>query len=280
MDQPVVIQQPDRPQMTVEVPAGWEARERKRQLILTRDGRRVVVRQCRLDRAERDMTGKRAAREVRNGLPVRGGGCLIAKGAPKLRAQLGKGSLPASDRDAERIAREARTATLAAPRVEGTMRAIVRNKPLNATWAWDQPARYFRIAAAYESISYEVVRDGAGGHVRYGERACWGGTPPAVEDDAIEPRLELQELDAPPHRSTTWRLAYQAPRRLPDGTTLLRWDAFVHDGEALVGPDGLLRSVRIRDHGVAEARASWSALDLGFTSFPAAVQPVRPEPSC
>ncbi len=150
MDQPVVIQQPDRPQMTVEVPAGWEARERKRQLILTRDGRRVVVRQCRLDRAERDMSGKRAAREVRNGLPVRGGGCLIAKGAPKLRAQLGKGSLPASDRDAERIAREARTATLAAPRVEGTMRAIVRNKPLNATWAWDQPARYFRIAAAYE----------------------------------------------------------------------------------------------------------------------------------
>ena len=116
MDQPVVIQQPDRPQMTVEVPAGWGARENKRQLILTRDGRRVVVRQCRLDRAERDMTGKRAAREVRNGLPVRGGGCLIAKGAPKLRAQLGKGSLPASDRDAERIAREARTETLAAPR--------------------------------------------------------------------------------------------------------------------------------------------------------------------
>ena len=158
--------------------------------------------------------------------------------------------------------------------------AIVRNKPLNATWAWDQPARYFRIAAAYEGISYEVVRDGAGGHVRYGERACWGGTPPAVEDDAIEPRLELQELDAPPRRSTTWRLAYQAPRRLPDGTTLLRWDAFVHDGEALVGPDGLLRSVRIRDHGVAEARAPWSALDLAFTGFPAAVQPVRPEPSC
>jgi hypothetical protein len=280
MDQPVVIQQPDRPQMTVEVPAGWEARERKRQLILTRDGRRVVVRQCRLDRAERDMTGKRAAREVRNGIPVRGGGCLIAKGAPKLRAQLGKGSLPASDRDAERIAREARTATLAAPRVEGTMRAIARNTPLNATWAWDQPARYFRIAAAYENIDYEVIRDGAGGHVRYGERACWGSTPPAVEDDAIEPRLELQELDAPPRRGTTWRLAYQAPRRLPDGTTLLRWDAFVHDGEALVGPDGLLRTVRIRDHGVAEARASWSALDLGFTSFPAAVQPVRPEPSC
>ena len=218
MDQPVVIQQPDRPQMTVEVPAGWEARERKRQLILTRDGRRVVVRQCRLDRAERDMTGKRAAREVRNGLPVRGGGCLIAKGAPKLRAQLGKGSLPASDRDAERIAREARTATLAAPRVEGTMRAIVRNKPLNSTWVWDQPARYFRIAAAYESISYEVVRDGAGGHVRYGERACWGGTPPAVEDDAIEPRLELQELDAPPRRS------HHVAARLPGAAPAARRD--------------------------------------------------------
>ena len=52
----MTIQQPDRPQMTVEVPAGWRARENKRQLILTRDGRRVVVRQCRLDRADRDLT--------------------------------------------------------------------------------------------------------------------------------------------------------------------------------------------------------------------------------
>ena len=95
-----------------------------------------------------------------------------------------------------------------------------------------------------------------------------------------EPRLELQELDAPPRRSTTWRLAYNAPLRLPDGTILLRWNAFVHDGEALVGPDGLLRSVRMRDHGVARARAPWSALDIAFTGFPAAVEPVRPEPSC
>jgi hypothetical protein len=226
------------------------------------------------------MTGRRAAREVRNGLPVKGGGCLIAKGAPKLRAQLGTGKLPSSDAEAERIAREARAKTLAAARVEGTMRAIARNQALSATWVWDQPARYFRIAATYPGVTYEVVRDAAGGHVRYGTRACWGGTPPATEDDAIEPRLELQELDAPPRRSTTWRLSYQAPRRMPDGSTFLRWDAFVHDGEAIVGPDGLLRSVRIRDHGVAEARAPWSALDLAFTAFPAAVQPVSPQPRC
>ena len=85
---------PTVPQMTVEVPAGWEARERKRQLILTRDGRRVVVRQCRLDRAERDMTGKRAARRSATALPVRGGGCLIAKGAPKLPRPAGQGLAP------------------------------------------------------------------------------------------------------------------------------------------------------------------------------------------
>ena len=109
MDQPVVIQQPDRPQMTIEVPAGWEARENKRQLILTRDGRRVVVRQCTLDRAERDLRG----RTGRNRVPVRGGGCLIvSRGAPKLKAQLGRGTLPKSNAEAERIAREARTKTL------------------------------------------------------------------------------------------------------------------------------------------------------------------------
>ena len=54
--------------MTIEVPAGWRASENKRQLILTRDGRRVVVRQCPLDRAERDMT---AAAPGRNRVPVR-----------------------------------------------------------------------------------------------------------------------------------------------------------------------------------------------------------------
>jgi hypothetical protein len=280
VDQPVVIQQPDRPQMTLEAPAGWRVRTTKRQLILTRDGRRVVVRQCRLDRAERDMTGRRAARKVRNGIPVRGGGCLIAKGAPKLKAQLGSGPRPRSNLEAERIAREARAKTLGAARVEGTLRAIARNRLLSATWAWDLPARYFRIAATYPGVTYEVVRDRAGGHVRYDERACWGSTPPAAADDAVEPRLELQELDAPPRRATTWRLAYQAPRRLPDGTTLLRWDGFVHDGEALVGPDGLLRNVRIRDHRVAEARAPWSALDVAFTTFGAAVAPVTPQPRC
>ena len=278
MDQPVVIQQPDRPQMTIEVPAGWEARENKRQLILTRDGRRVVVRQCTLDREERDLRG----RTGRNRVPVRGGGCLIvSRGAPKLNAQLGQGKLPASNAEAQRLAREARTKTLRAPRATGTMRAITPREPLDATWTWDLPARYFHMTGTYASGRFELLRH-AGGHRTRPTFSgdCWGYTVPAAEDDVADPRLELEELDAPPRRSTTWRLAYQAPRRLPDGSIFLRWDAFVHDGEAVVGPDGHLRSVRIRDHGQAEARAPWSALDLAFTGFPAAVEPVRPEPSC
>ena len=92
---PIVIQQPDRPQMTIEVPAGWEARENKRQLILTRDGRRVVVRQCTLDRAERDLRG----RTGRNRVPVRGGGCLIvSRGAPKLQGPARPGQAPGVER--------------------------------------------------------------------------------------------------------------------------------------------------------------------------------------
>lgn len=275
----MTIQQPDRPQMTIEVPAGWRARETRRALILTRDGRRVVVRQCRLDRADRDLSGETG----RNRVPVKGGGCLIvSRRAPKLRAQLGDGSKAASsNREAERIAREARARTLNAARAVGTLRAITPREPLTATWAWDLPGRYFQMAGSYASARFEVVRDAAGNHVRpsFG-RDCWGGTVPAAEDDVADPRLELHELDAPPRRATTWRLSYQAPRRLPDGSTFLRWDAFLHDGEATVGADGLLRNVRIRDHGQADARAPWSALDIAFTEFPAAVQPVRPEPRC
>ena len=88
------------------------------------------------------MTGARRTRAAQPRSPVRGGGCLIvSRGAPKLRAQLGKGPLPRSNAEAERIAREARTKTLAAPRVEGTLRRRPASGPLNATWIWDLPAR-------------------------------------------------------------------------------------------------------------------------------------------
>jgi hypothetical protein len=151
---------------------------------------------------------------------------------------------------------------------------------LSADWISDQPSGYFAMNGTSRYGTFELIRNRDGGYVRQFGRSCFFFTPPADKDDVPDPRLELQELDAPPRRATTWRLAYQAPRRLPDGTTLLRWDAFVHDGEALVGPDGLLRNVRIRDHGMAEARAPWSALDLAYTGFPAAVQPTVPEPLC
>ena len=52
-------------------------------------------------------------------------------------------------------------------------------------------------------------------------------------------------------------MAYAPPEALPDGTTLVRWTGFVADGEAVIGPDGLLRRVRIEDHQEADGRTAF-----------------------
>jgi hypothetical protein len=60
----------------------------------------------------------------------------------------------------------------------------------------------------------------------------------------------------------------------------IHWTGFVADGEALIGPDGLLRSVRIVDHGQALGRTVWRVLEVDFTSFPVTLAPVTPAPPC
>ena len=97
---------------------------------------------------------------------------------------------------------------------------------------------------------------------------CWGGTSSAKQDNALEPRLEFQEWDAPPSTKTAWHVSYKQPQLLPDGSTRLRWSGFVAGGVAIVGADGLMRSVRIDDHGQARGRTEWSSVQVNFTGFP------------
>jgi hypothetical protein len=288
-DHPVTFHLTGRPQITLSVPAGWSARQRKHFLLLTRDGRRVVVRPCPLERSERDMTGAHAMRRFGGNVPVRGGGCLRVTPKLTLRAELGTGVAGVkSDRTAEQLAREARRRTLAATRATGTAQATAGRFVVESTWEWDLSTGYQHQLQRLRSsnhgsqdVAAEVVRRPNENFVRYGdESGCWGHTNKAEHDDALEPRLELSEWNAPPVTRIAWQTAYRAPQTRPDGTTRVQWTGFVADGDAIIGPDGLLRSVRIEDHGQARGRTEWSAVDVAFTSFPAAVEPVQPEPLC
>jgi hypothetical protein len=297
----VSIQQPGAPALTVTVPAGWAAREHETNLVLTRGRLRVVVRQCALLRTERDMTGRhgtRVGRELSPGIygsskavaiAVRGGTCLTASGpgaaalAVKLRPRLGPAKPPrASDAAAEQLARAARKLTLGSVRATGTAVAVYKRAEITSTWEWDLAAKYFHQIQQYGSIAAEVLRRPDGDYLRDDDffNGCWGGTSSAKQDDALEPRLELQEWDAPPSTKTAWRVSYAPAEALPDGTTRLRWTGFVADGVAIVGPDGRLRSVRIDDHGQARGRTAWSSVQVTFSGFPAVLTPVVPEPQC
>jgi hypothetical protein len=288
-DHPVTFHLTDRPQITVSVPAGWRARKREHFLLLTRDGRRVVVRPCPLERSERDMTGAHAMRRFGGNVPVRGGGCLRVTPKLGLRAELGTGA-PAqkSDPAAEQLARDARRRTLDATRATGTAQARAGRFVVDSTWEWDLSTSYLHQRQVLRSpvsrvkdVTAEIVRLPGENHVRYGDgTTCWGYTDDARRDDALEPRLELSEWNAPPATKTAWRTAYGAPQPRPDGTTRVHWTGFVASGEAIIGPDGLLRSVSIEDHGQAVGRTEWNAVDVTFTSFPAALEPVRPAPHC
>jgi len=272
------------------VPPGWRADERRRQVVLTRGRRSVVLLQCPLQRAERDMTGRHAAhingQYTEETLPARGGSCVGLTGhdtrllVRRLRPRLGPaGAAPASDAAAERLAREARRRTLAMPRVTGTAAATLGGNRIEGTFEWDLPARYRHNVLRFGTLVGDVVRDPTGDYVR-DEFPCWGGTSPAEQDDTLEARLELQEWNAPPSSATAWRVAYAPAEPQPDGSTLVRWTGFVADGEAVIAPDGRLARVRIDDHGQATGRTAWRTVEIAFTGFPAAITPVRPEPAC
>ena len=94
----------------------------------------------------------------------------------------------------------------------------------------------------------------------------------AAEDDAFEPRLELAEWDAPPRTQDLVARLLRAGRA-PGGASLVRWTGFVADGEAEIGPDGLLRRVVIRDHHMARGRTAWRTVEIAFTGFPPRSRP-------
>lgn len=299
----VRVHQQGKPEATLTVPAGWRARATSRSLRLAHGRNRVAVRVCLLDRQERDMTGRHAAahagvpRVARNlwgangayVAPATGGGCVVVTGhgarsiAGRLHAKLGPpGPAPPSDAAAERLARLARARTLGQPRVVGTAFALPfgRRLRIESAWEWDLSAGYTHQIQRFAGTQAEVVRDASGGYIRVNDATCWIRTRPAEEDDALEPRLELHEWDAPPSSSTAWRVAYAPTEAQPDGSIRLRWTAFVADGEALIGADGLLQSVRIVDHHRAVGRTTWRVVEVAFTQFPAAVAPVLPRPAC
>jgi hypothetical protein len=305
----VTLDQRGAPDASVSVPAGWRVGETRRSAALRRGAQRVALQVCPLDRAERDISGRHAAARFGDGIrvtdgvwggrgvyvvPAEGGGCVVVAGgraarrlAPRLHARLGPpGPLPASDAAAERLARAARAKTLNQPRATGTALAVPfgARVRIDSTWEWDLPAGYQHQVQRFRADGGvgqdEVVRKGEDNHVLTQGDDCWYGTSEAREDDALEPRLELHDWDAPPRTATAWRVSYAPPEPQSDGSTLVRWTGFVADGEALVGADGLLRSVRIRDHRQAVGRTVWRVVEVAFTGFPATIPQVTPAPEC
>lgn len=285
----VTIRQVDAPEVTITVPAGWKVQERRTRALLTNGPHRVVVRQCRLvrfmpEKLTLTTLGDAAKRAVVVRIP--GGSCLGVDGttrrfAERLRPVLGTGGrAPRSDFEAEQLARSARERTLAQPRIVGTASAhpFGYDRFVSSTFEYD--AEYSRQVQQYPWSTVELVRDRDGDHVRELGAQCWGLTSTPTDDDALEPRLELTDWDAPPSTKTSWHVSYKPIVTLPDRTRVIRWTGFVADGEAIVGTDGLLQRVRIDDHHMARGRSSWQRVEVAFTGFPAAIPHVSPQPPC
>ncbi len=296
---------PDAPTLTFTVPAGWKARERGRFFELTRGDRRLAGFECRLSRSQRDMTGRNMIpRDYRRLAPgvygdrnnaaiaVPGGGCLLLGGrgaaavAARMHPVLGPGGpTPVSNAEAERLAREARKRTLGRAYAEGTAVAVPVEGGfrIESAFEWSLPTGYVHQVQHFVSAEGRFRVESLqlpGDDMLFEEQPCWQEGTEGEDDDTFEPRLELSEWNAPPSTKTAWRVAYAPPEALPDGTTLVRWTGFVADGEAVIGPDGLLRRVRIEDHQEADGRTAFRTVDVAFTGFPAAITPVRPEPLC
>ena len=289
----VKIHQQLAPELTVTIPDGWKVRETRRVAVVSKGDRAFGLFQCPLPRSERDMTGRHAVRTLLDddadgvAVPVRGGTCVIVTGdgarafARRLKFRLGpSGPAPRSDAAAEKLARDARRRTLAMVRVSGTAAVTAWDHELriDSTFEWDLPAGYRHLVYG---AGEEVVRSGSEHRYRTVDRPeCWGSTVEPESDDALEPRLELQEWNAPPATATSWRVSYAPAEPQPDGSTLVRWTGFVADGSAVIAPDGRLRSVRMEDHRQALGRTAWRTVEIAFTGVPAAITPVRTEPSC
>ncbi|MBE2319769.1 hypothetical protein DVA67_027620 [Solirubrobacter sp. CPCC 204708] len=282
----VKIRQQGAPEVTLTVPAGWKVQERRTATVLTRSGRRIVLYQCPLTR-HTGVTVNMAGRRARAGyVPIRGGSCLGITGgslrfARSLRPVLGEGGrTPRSDMAAEQLARAARERTLAQPRMVGTATAVPFgiDAPIESAFAYDGGYAYQSVR--FRGLSYQSVLDSDAGYVRHPGQTCWDGGYDPDEDDALEPRLELEDWDAPPSTKTSWHVSYKPIITLPDRSRLVRWTGFVADGEAVIGADGLLQRVRIVDHHQARGRTSWRTVEVVFTGFPATIARVAPQPSC
>jgi hypothetical protein len=190
--------------------------------------------------------------------------------------------VPASDSAAAGVARAARKRTLGEARAPRTAVAVIKRARITSAWEWDLTTKYFHQITRHGTVSAEALHRPDGDYLRDDSffTSCWGGTSSPEQDDTLEPRLELQEWDAPPSRMTAWRVSYRPAEARADGTTRVRWTGFVARGSAIIGADGRLRSVSISDHGQARGRTEWSSVRVAFTGFPAALTPVLPEPRC
>jgi hypothetical protein len=266
--------------VTITVPAGVRVQERRRVTLV--GGVRVV--QCRLARSDREMTGRAALRREKADVPIAGGSCLKvrdARLAKRLRPVLGKGGrTPRTDLAAEQLARDARERTLAQPRITGAASAAPFGHDTFVSSTFEYDGSYAYQLQHYPWTTTELVRSNDGDFFRDVGGSCWHTTSTATDDDALEPRLELEEWDAPPSTKTSWHVSYKPIVTLPDRTRLIRWTGFVADGEAIVGTDGLLQRVRIDDHHMARGRSSWQRVEVAFTGFPAAIPHVSPQPAC
>ncbi|MDA0167715.1 hypothetical protein OJ998_01350 [Solirubrobacter taibaiensis] len=278
----VTIRQQGAPEVTITVPAGVRVEERRRVTLV--GGVRVV--QCQLARSDRDMTGRAALRREKADVPIAGGSCLKvrdARLAKRLRPVLGKGGrTPRTDLAAEQLARSARERTLAHPRIVGTASAAPFGHDTFVESTFEYDGAYAHQLHRYHGLDLEVIHDTPGDYVRgFSGPDCWSPTSAPEDDDALEPRLELDEWDAPPATKTAWHVSYKPIVTLPDRTRRIRWTGFVADGEAIVGTDGLLQRVRIDDHHMARGRSSWQRVDVVFTGFPTSPVPrVTPTPHC
>jgi hypothetical protein len=276
----LTIRQPGAPELTFTVPQGWKATERRRTTLLTRGDQRRVLRQCPLARTERDMTGRHAAARHPRSTPVPGGSCLFGARGLKLHPVLGRGGrAPASDAEAEALARAARKRTLGQARVAGTalLEPFGFDRPFSSAFEWDLVSSYEHQVMNFGWDIQEVIRDRDGDHLRAPGDPCWGGTSQPADDDAFAPRLELHEWDAPPSTKTAWHVSY-APVERVGQVSHVRWTGFVADGSAEIA-DGRLVSIAIRDHHMARGRSNWGEVKMILT-YPPQVTLLAPTPSC
>ena len=153
-----------------------------------------------------------------------------------------------------RLARDARRRTLAMVRVTGTASVTAWDfeGQIGATFEWDLPADYRHLVYG---ASEEVVRTGSEHQYRTVDRPeCWGFTVEPESDDALEPRLELQEWNAPPATATSWRVSYA-----PGGAAARRLDARALD--------------RIRRRRFGGDRARWATEPRADRGSPPGVGP-------